>query len=270
MRVHSLTILHYGKDYLGYALRSIYDSVDQLHIFYTPTPSHGHNTNIPPIETKEELMQAAYIYDPDNKIKWYDMLGVINEGTQRDLALKTVEAAGAELVVVLDYDEIWPEKTLISRALKHAWNTGLLYQNGPRNYLVNMIHFWRSFNWVCYDEGWPVRIIDLRYQNGVNYVSKDLAQVFHFGYATTDRVMNYKWQIHGHKSELRPEWLKEIWPVWPPVYPNEDGIIQYPGDKSFCCHPTNRENFWEPEPFDKLQLPDFMHLHPFFGLEKIE
>lgn len=264
MRVHSLTILHYGKDYLGYALRSIYDSVDQLHIFYTPTPSHGHQTSISTIETKEELMQAAYVYDPDNKIKWYDMLGVINEGTQRDLALKTVKAAGAELVLVVDYDEIW-DKTILESCLIYT------SEHDYRRYMINMIHFWRSFNWACYDNGWPVRIIKPNSRlDWTEYIPAELGKVFHFGYATTDRVMNYKWQIHGHKNELRPEWLKDIWPVWPPVYPNEDGIIRYPGDKSFCCHPTNRENFWEPEPFDKLQLPDFMHLHPFFGLEKIE
>jgi hypothetical protein len=254
MKVHSLTILHYGKDYLSYALRSVYNSVDQLHVFYTPTPSHGHSTNTPPVETKEELMQAAYAYDPDKKVKWYDMLGVTNEGPQRDLALKTVESAGAELVLVVDCDEIWPQSTLDNALWCVEGN------NGGRNNLMNMIHFWRSFNWACYDDGWPVRIIDLRYSNGVNYIPYDLGRVLHFGYAVTNRVMKYKWEIHGHKGELRPNWFTEKWYRWPP--PDN-------------CHPTNGRNeqgkaFWMPRLFNKLQLPDFMKEHPFWGLDKIE
>jgi hypothetical protein len=104
MKIHSLTILHYGKDYLTHALRSVYHQVDYLHVFYTPTPSHGHSTNIPPIETKKELVQAAYRYDPEEKIRWHDMFGVSQEGPQRDLALRTVQAAGADIVLVVDYE----------------------------------------------------------------------------------------------------------------------------------------------------------------------
>jgi hypothetical protein len=244
MEVHSLTILHYGKDYLSYALRSVYHQVEQCHIFYTPTPSHGHATNTPPIETREELLQAAYQYDPDDKVKWYDMHNIINEGVQRDLALEYVRRAGAERVVVIDYDEIWPSN--ISLAL-----------NFPpvRNHVVNMIHFWRSFNWCCKDNGWPVRIIDLRHNEGTHYIPKDLIQVYHFGYAVTNRIQHYKWKIHGHKNELRPNWFQDKWHKWPP-----------PED----CHPTNEANFWMPRLFDKLKLPDFMRDHHFWGVDKIE
>jgi hypothetical protein len=252
MKAHSLTILHYGKDYLSYALRSIYHSVEQCHIFYTPTPSHGHSVNVPPIEIKEELQQAAYTYDPDNKVIWYDMINMENEGMHRDIALRTIEAAGAELVLVVDYDEIWPT-SLASEFISYAEQT-----NHYRNYLINMIHIWRSFNWCCYDDGWPVRIIDLRHdytRQDVGYLPKEIGRVFHFGYATTNKVMQYKWQIHGHKNELRPNWFRERWYRWPPQ-PD--------------CHPTNDKGFWNPVMFDKLKLPVFMAEHPFFGMDKIE
>jgi hypothetical protein len=249
MKVHSLTILHYGNDYLSYALRSVYHSVDQCHIFYTPTPSHGHVTNTPPIETKEELMQAAYAYDSDNKVKWYDMLGITHEGSQRDLALRTVEAAGAELVLVVDCDEVWHSEVL-KVSIEYA-----KYFSGYRNNLVNMAHLWRSFNWVCYDEGWPVRIINLTKPKTSDITYLPSGGPFHFGYAVTNRVMQYKWQIHGHKNELRPNWFDDKWSKWPP--PND-------------CHPTNDNNFWTPESFNKAQLPVFMAEHPFFGMDKIE
>ncbi len=255
MRVHSLTILHYGADYLTYALRSVYDAVDQLHIFYTPTPSHGHQTDIPPVETKQELMQAGYAYDSHKKIKWYDMSGITHEGPQRDLALQIVRKAGADLVLVVDCDEIWQPRQA-EKLIRDVWDI-----NRNRTYCVNMIHFWRSFNWVCRDDGWPARCVDLRQGQGNDvYVDRSLVQPYHFGYAVRDEIVNYKWKIHGHKNEMRPDWLENVWSAWPP--PDN-------------CHPTNSRDqngkaFWSPEPFDKSQLPEFMRVHPFWDREMIE
>lgn len=254
MKIHSLTILHYGADYLSYALRSVYHSVDQLHVFYTPNPSHGHKTNTPPIETREQLIQVAYTYDPDRKIRWYDMGNVTHEGPQRDTALQAVVNAGAELVVVVDCDEVWSQDHL-EFLLINVWENGV-----SRNNLVNMFHFWRSFNWACRDDGWPVRIIDLRYSRGTEYLLREAGRIFHFGYAVRDQIMKYKMQIHGHKNEMRPGWLDNVWPAWPP--PDN-------------CHPTNGRNeagkpFWTPELFDKTQLPEFMREHPFYNSERIE
>lgn len=252
MNVQSYTILHYGQDYLSYALRSVYHSVDKLNIFYTPNPSHGHQVNISPVETKEELTQVAYAYDPDNKILWHDMLNVLDEGTQRDLAVRTLENDGADLIVVLDCDEIWHRKQL-ELILSDVWD------GKTRNYLINMIHFWRSFNWACRDDGWPVRIIDLRMpinSDDVKYIEREMAQVYHFGYAVVDKVMRYKWQIHGHKNEMRHLWLNNIW-----------GAQSSP---TFDCHPTNDKGFWNAEWFNKEQLPEFMRDHPFYNLERIE
>lgn len=247
MNIQSYTILHYGKDYLSYALRSVYHSVDRLNIFYTPDPSHGHTTNVNPPETKEELMKAAFAYDPDSKIKWYDMLVVTNEGKQRDLALQTCQDNGAELVVVVDYDEIW-HKEQLELALVNAWESTF------RNHFVNMIHFWRSFDWACRDDNWPVRIIDLRAPNkAINYIPREVAQVFHFGYAVRDEIMRYKWEIHGHKNELKPDWLDKTWAY----------------AKLKNCHPTN-DNFWNADVFDKRKLPELMWNHPFWNLEIID
>lgn len=254
MKVHSLTIVHYGADYLYYTIKQLYDVVDVIHVFYTPTPSHGHRTNVPPIETETQLFNEAYRYDPERKIRWYHMSGITHEGPQRDLALQTIIGAGAEMVVVADCDEIWHTQWL-RRAIDYVWQ-----ENRARKWRINMIHFWRSFNWACRDDGWPERIIDLRHPSGYGDIDREIAQVYHFGYAVRDEIMKYKWQIHGHKNELRQEWLNDIWTAWPPV------------DN---CHPTNGRDhngkpFWTPTQFDKRLLPEIMQEHPFYGVERIE
>ena len=244
----SYHIVHYGKDFLSYALRSVYDQVDELQILFTAHPSHGHHSDQPPPETREEIYAAAFAYDPASKIHWRET-DIWQEGQQRDFAVNVCKQAGAEIVLVVDADEVWDAGTL-KRALIFVEQ-----ENKARNNLVNMLHFWRSFNWVCRDNNWPVRFIDLRHKDGVAYVPKEIGDIYHFGYATTNKIMSYKLSIHGHKEELRKNWFENKWENWPPV-PD--------------CHPTNANNWWTPEPFDKTKLPPFMINHPFYNLERIE
>lgn len=254
MIVYSYSIVHYGVSYLQYALRSISPLVDRSYIFFTPHPSHGHISDLPPIETRDELMASIPVDLWTDKLTWIDTDEFWQEGRQRDYALK-VASENCDLVVVLDYDEIWPFQSL-QAILHHVWR-----ENKARNWLLNFSHhFWRSFNWACQDDNWPVRVIDTRHRAGTAYIPKELGNVYHFGYAVTNQVMQYKLSIHGHHSEIRPGWYEDKWLAWPPV---ED------------CHPTNGrkdngEGWWNPQPFDRWQLPKVMYSHPFFNLEKVE
>lgn len=248
MRIVSYTIAHYGKDYIGYALRSIFPFVDIAHVFYTPHPSHGHQTPASCPETQAQLYDAAKQFDYDNKIRWSSFNNIYYEGPQRDTAVEICKRAGADIILVIDVDEVWPADVL-EAALE------MVKAGDKRNWLINFTHLWRSFNWCCKDNGWPVRFIDLRQTDGTAYVSPELGDIYHFGYAVTDEVMAYKWQIHGHKGELRANWLDEKWYQW---QPGVDDV-----------HPTNEKNWWQPEPFDKERLPEFMREHLFWDVEII-
>lgn len=252
-RVHSYTVLHYGLSYLSTALQSTQDLVDKQFVFYTSHPSHGHVSNIPPIESRDEIM--ASIPEPLwKKVYWIDTDNFWEEGQQRDFAL-SVASREADFVLVQDYDEIYSLETL-DKILGYVWD-----KNNARNHLVNMRHMWRSFDYSCTDDGWPVRIIDLRHsERTTSYVPRELGDIWHFGYAVTDKVMRYKWTCHGHLNELRPNWYEEKWLAWPPV---ED------------CHPTNGrkengEGWWDPKPYDKFLLPEIMRNHPYWEVEKVE
>ena len=252
MKVAACSIVHYGSDYIGWALRSVCEVVDLCHVVYTATPSHGHTTDAQPIESRADILIAAGRFC--RNVHFHEIKGATEEWQHRDAAIKICKGHGADLILVLDADEVWHEDVLRS-ALVYAWE-----KNSARNWLINFVHLWRSFDTCCRDDAWPVRIIDLRHVNGVGYIPRELGEIYHFGYAVTDKVMNYKMLIHGHKDELRPDWFATKWAAWPPV-----------GD----CHPTNGpktdgSGWWDPEPFDKARLPAFMQEHPFWGRERVE
>ncbi len=250
MNVSSYTICHYGKHFIDYAIHSVYDTVDSVFVFYTPHPSHGHKSNLAPIETREEIL-GSISKEHYPKLVWIDVDEFWNEGPQRDYAVKTLINKKTDLITVLDYDEVWQPGQL-KKCLDYVWQ-----ENKARNWLVNMLHFYRSFDEVNKDNMWPVRIIDTRHNEGTAYLSQEqFDRVYHFGYCITDRTMYYKWSLHGHLNEMRMNWLTEKWLAY------RKGITK-------DVHPTC-DNTWNPEPFNKLVLPEFMHKHELFNLERIE
>lgn len=249
-KVHSYTILHYGAAYLPYAIQSIYPQVDVINIFYTPKPSHGYSSNMQCPETREQLQEAAFRYNPERKIKWYDYTGTLQEGPQRDKAVSVCQSQGADIVLVVDSDEIWDGLTL-DLAIRRVQES-----NTARNWLINFTHLWRSFRWCCKDDLWPVRLLDLRHNEGTEYLPREYGDIFHFGYAITNELMAYKLSIHGHKSEIRDNWYNDKWLDWNPEVAD--------------VHPTNERDFWMPEKFNINRLPKFMLNHPYYGVKRIE
>lgn len=245
-------ILHYGREWLKYSLRSIVDEVDEIHISYTSVPSHSYHTDLKNPETEEELYLIARPFD----VFWHNVSEIkfAHEGEHRDHAVGLCADRGAEIILVVDADEIW-----IPSVLENALD--VVKNSNYRTYMINMIHFWRSVTWVCEDPGWPTRFIkpdvpiNNAYISGEQYVG---GRVFHMGYAQTPEIIKYKQSIHGHKGEWRPGWFEEKFLTWKP------GMTD--------VHPTCIENFWEPKPFvDNDGILEYLiGDHPYWNLEIIE
>ena len=235
--------LHYGSDYLGWSIKSIYDQVDKIHISHTDRPSYGHVGGMKNPDTKEKMLESAHRFgDPQNKIIW-DNGYWTSEGAHRDSVVN--KYSNADAVLVVDADEIWDEKVL-EKALRMG------AEAKSKRCLIRMLTFWKSFSWVCADEMMPVRLIyPKRTNNDVTYLE---GRVFHFGYARDELSTEYKISCHGHKSEWRHDWITRFknWPA--------------SGNKDL--HPTCVDT-WSCEPYDKSQLPEFMKTHPYYDLEVI-
>jgi len=245
MRVKGYVALHYGSDYLAYALQAVYPVVEEILVAYTNRPSYGHGTTRTCPDSESALRAIVQANDPERKIRWYS--GQWNgEGEHRDNAIAILDLHDPEdVVVVFDSDEVWDTETL-REAISSVRGID------RRNFLVPFQHFFKSFGWACSDGQRPVRLIKPACSGDC---SLDLPKpVYHFGYTLPYPAIEYKWSCHGHQAELRPGWL-ERYRDWKP------GEVD--------MHPVMVNNFWHPEPFDRTRLPEILHSHPFFSMDVI-
>lgn len=240
-------MIHYGAEYLHYALESIVNQVNHIVILYSAKPSQGHGTSMICPDTREDLKKICEQFK--YKLTWID--GEWHQEGEHHNAIFGVEAAQkSEFLWRFDQDEISPPG-MVEEMIRQAKETdGGLFQ-------VPFVHFWRNFNTVCRDGQYPYRLI--RMNNSDKSVildrgDKNQWQVYHFGYAQSTKYIQYKWSVIGHKPELRPDWFKEKWSK----NAQED------------VHPVSIGLWEKTSPFDKHQLPKILHTHPYFDLDLIK
>jgi len=254
MKAIACYALHYGTEYLAWSIRSLQHAVDEVHVFYTSTPSYGFGTTLACPDTEQQLIEAAhrFIQVPIiwHRGQWF------NEGQHKGEFARIGHKVGADLVVCCDADELWPS---VDGCLKIAYDA-----NNAGRWMADFHNFWRSFDWVILDHFTPIRILDLRHplhidsHLGVNQPGR----VFHFGYAQSLKTMEYKMAIHGHKAEFRRGWYEEKFLPWTPA--TNDVVT----DTHPCVF-----NLWdkahEAAPEVKEAVGHMLHDHPYLGVEVI-
>ena len=247
-RILSYIPLMYGAEYLEACIKSMLPFVDKLIIVYVDQPSQGHATNIPCPESRELLHSIAVkaIEGNESKFEWHDAGTFPNESAHRNYILQFSE--GYDLIFTLDADEVC-EPLDMPKAIQEAYNSDKRHIG-----IAGFINFWRSFSWACHDSFIPYRFINLRNVSGTSQT--DL-RVYHFSTAQDIRTIEFKWNVSGHKDELRKDWF-DIYKHWRPdrnTFPK--GL-----------HPVAHD-LWQSTPFDKTTLPDVLKEHVNYGRELI-
>ena len=243
MKIVAYSALAYGSVYLPYSIASVMNYIDEYIVLYSPHGSHGSRAHLPKTESESEasLKQLAQ-YAAGHKLRWYTG-DWYHEGDQRDTIYSL--AKDADVILVLDYDEIWSNpRGIIDAAIKH----------GGAKQRVQMIHFWRSFKRaILNDPAYPVRVLlpksDLYLENTIRE-----GRINHMGYAIPTWLVEYKQHIHGHKGEWRKDWFESKWKT----------------NAQTDTHPTNLD-YWNPVTVDpKDYLPNFMKMHPYWFKDVID
>jgi len=234
--------IHYGAEYLEASIQSIYDNVDKIVILYTSEPSYGHHTNISCPESEEEIKQVAMKAAGD-KLEWVNIRANA-EGSHRGQIMQYTE--GYDVLLAVDADEVW-EPSELTKAIEETYRG----RSWRRN-VSGFINFWKSFDYACYDGFLPARLFKI---NAGNMDEETITgKIYHFGYAQSKKIMDYKFEIHGHKNEIKPGWLENTYYAWKPG--NTD------------IHPTC--TVWgEAVAFDKTTMPECLKNHPNYNKEII-
>lgn len=244
--------LHYGADYLRAAIRSVLPYIDEMHIAYSATPSHGFQSGLPCPDTKAQLYALAKS-QAGGKLRWHDNDGSWrHEGQQRD-SIYTL-APDADIIIVVDSDEIYPQP-MIERIIELS----LTVTNSipPARYIrLPFIHFYRHFqHCILHDPAYPIRIIYPRISAtyGETTWNPDYVRgyVNHLGYCQRPDIIRYKLSIHGHSNQLR---------MTPDEYMDTIYLDQ---DRWTDLHPVGSD-YWNAEPVNPFDyLPDWMRNHPY-------
>lgn len=244
MRVLGYVMLHYGSDYLEYALESLCTVCEKVIILYSLVPTHNGKLEIANYDSMETLKAIA---DRFPQVEWINVYGARNEGEHRSRIWE--RSGGFDVLVNSDYDEVWEPEDL-KRAVEEVYHSPYRAHG-----IDGFKHFWRSFD-NYFDDGFrPVRLWHLREKN-TQKQPEIKATVYHFGYAIKKRKMEYKMSIHGHRAEWRQDWY-EKWLNWTPE------------ERTGHFHPTSFQIWNELKHFDKEKLPEFMRKHPYFNKEII-
>jgi hypothetical protein len=244
-------VLHYGKEYLAWSIRSVQDAVDEIHILYSDRPSFSYETELVCPDSEEELKKEAYRFL--SKPLFWHRGHWKNETEHRNTIYGIAKERGIGQILVVDSDELWETKEAAAALDRAA-------ARPERHVLARFIHFWRSLHWACEDPSMPVRIINVTNKEGTWYLSPQDAPVLHFGYAQSECLTAYKQSVHGHKAEWRPRWFEEKFLPWTP------------GSSIKDVHPTNGSDFWTPKPTNekiKRIVEELLGGHVYLGREVI-
>ena len=243
--------LFYGAEYIEACIKSMLPFVDKLIIVYVDKASQGHKTNIPCPESRELLhgiaVKAVTDMGANGKFEWHDAGTFPDESSHRNYILQFSE--GYDLIFTLDADEVC-EPLDMTKAIEAAYNSDKRHIG-----ISGFINFWRSFSWACYDSFIPYRFVNLRNLKGTDQTN---LRIYHFSTAQDIKTIKFKWNVSGHKNELRPDWFEihEKWKPW----------INWMDNRGL--HPVALD-LWLATPFDKETLPEVLKEHLNFNKELI-
>lgn len=236
--------LLYGREFLHSAIRSVIDSVDEMYIIYDATEhgSHGTQTQYPCPDKRHELIEIAWDACK-GKMHWQQD-AFVHEGHQR-MSIHRY-APDADAILVVDSDEIY-EDGLADEAIEFA-----LTKTQARTVRIPFQHQWRSFHrGFLHDPAYPHRVIVPKRQEADDTMHTD-KRVWHFGYSIRPELVQWKWLIHGHRSELRPHWFRDVFMT----------------NRQYDCHPCGNDS-WNAEDIDQVKLPSVLKDHPYKDLSVI-
>ena len=228
--------IYYAGSYLKEALLSVRDHVDKMVVAYTRKPSQGFNVDVVCPDTEESILFTCQEVLGE-KLIWEPAMSYPSESHHREVRYKHAE--NYDLILSVDTDEVMLG---LEEALNYAATSTSRYYG-----IDGYVNFFRSHEWCCLDGFRPIRIENLH----ANNTGQDLnckMRILHFSLCQSEAIMRLKYKTFGHASEIRPNYLEEIFYKWSPTNNIPD------------LHPVAL-GLWNAIPYDKDAMPDYLKEH---------
>src|SRR5262249_45885085 len=154
--------------------KGLAEACDEVHVFYSPTPSFGQvDWSAKNPDTEDELVAEANRFA---EVVWHRVTADCENG-HRDQMLAEVARRNGRLMAIADADEVWDSIELHS-SLEHVDR-----ENRAGRWKARFHNFWRSWKWTVRDHFEPIRIVDMRHPLDADAQLENDTPIYHFGYA---------------------------------------------------------------------------------------
>jgi hypothetical protein len=241
MKILGFLPIHYGTLFLRECLLSVVDHVDKMHVCYSEKPSHSYNTKEVCPDTSEDIYKICHEV-LGGKLIFDHHQSFSNEAAHRDQRYKY--SASYDYILSIDSDEVFIG---IPEALKYA------QEHEERFYgIKGYLNMWKTFDWFLEDGFRPIRLEKLYADNTRQNLECPMT-VYHFSTCQNLNTIRYKNNCFGHKTEIRPNWLEDVYQAWSPQ------------NQISWLHPVSLQIWEKAMPYNKMLMPDYLRAHPFYS-----
>ena len=218
MRRYAIYRIHYGLDFLGKSIESLYLHVDKIFVFWSKQPWYKGAMNLPPLNENVKEFCKKYEGWGDNKVSVFER--------EYDLPNNQFKIMYDEIcsyyprpeqVLMMEPDMVWDHK-----------NLNQVWELKDDEISFNQIEFWKNDKWyIKRDRPGPTlwNVPPSKTMKGC-WASKNKThptiKCFNYGFCLSPEVMKYKHEVAIQSSKYYKDsqpskvWYEKKWLNWTP------------------------------------------------------
>jgi len=218
MRKIAVYRIHYGLDFLGKSIESLYLHVDKVFVFWSKQPWYKKCKDLPPLNENVKEFCEKYEGWGDNKVTVFEREYDLPDNQFKKMYDEICQYyPKPDQALFMEPDMVWDHKTL-----NEVWKL----QDDEISF--NQIEFWKNENWyIKRDRPGPTlwNITPHKTMKGC-WSSKqkrhETLKCYNYGFCLSPEVMKYKHEVAIQSSKYygdsnpSKEWYQDKWLNWTP------------------------------------------------------
>ena len=218
MRRYAIYRIHYGLDFLGKSIESLYLHVDKIFVFWSKQPWFKECKNLPPLNENVKEFCEKYEGWGDNKVSVFEREYDLPDNQYKKMYDEICSYyPRPDQALFMEPDMVWDHKTL-----NEVWKLK------DDEISFNQIEFWKNEDWyIKRDRPGPTlwNVAPQKTMKGC-WASKntrhETLKCYNYGFCLSPEVMKYKHEVAIQSSKYygdsnpSKEWYQDKWLNWTP------------------------------------------------------